>query len=319
MEKLSIIIPVYNVADYLPKCIQNLENLSYKNTEIIFVNDGSTDESGQLLEEYKQKFDNIKVIHQHNNGVSTARNVGIKSRDKCSQYISFVDPDDNFDRDIFDKMINRIKNTNAEICICRTKFYDENGNIIRITKKFPFDILESLNDYAFATEYTHYQAWGAVYKRELIEKIYFDDSIQIGEDALFLLSALSLSHKTVFDNTCYYHYLLHTNSVMNQLNYKKILNEDLAIDKMRQIAMKYPKFYKTFEVWVATHAYSNLTYLYENDIIDIKFCNKMKKQLRKKFIKVIIALKITNIKTLILFLSMVISPQIYCRIHRRKR
>ena len=91
-NKISIIIPVYNVSDFIDECIQSLLKQTYKNYEIILVDDGSTDDSGFKCDGYAQKYANIKIIHQINSGVSYARNVGISK--STGDYIVFVDPDD---------------------------------------------------------------------------------------------------------------------------------------------------------------------------------------------------------------------------------
>ena len=98
-EKISVIVPVYNVEQYLERCVDSIINQTYKNLEIILVNDGSTDNSGQLCDELAKKDDRIRVIHKKNGGLSDARNVGIDEAE--AELIGFIDSDDYIDEDMY--------------------------------------------------------------------------------------------------------------------------------------------------------------------------------------------------------------------------
>ena len=98
-EKISVIVPVYNVEQYLERCVDSIINQTYKNLEILLVNDGSTDNSGQLCDELAKKDDRIRVIHKENGGLSDARNVGIDEAE--AELIGFIDSDDYIDEDMY--------------------------------------------------------------------------------------------------------------------------------------------------------------------------------------------------------------------------
>ena len=118
MEKLiSIIIPIYNVEKYLKKCIESVINQTYKNIEIILINDGSTDGSGKICDEYAIKDKRIKVSHNENGGVAVARNKGIKM--STGDYIVFVDSDDFISNEYCEKMLEAVLRNNADIAICK--------------------------------------------------------------------------------------------------------------------------------------------------------------------------------------------------------
>ena len=102
MSKISVIVPVYNVEQYLPQCLDSIINQTYKNLEIICVDDGSPDNSGKILDEYAKKDKRIKVIHQENQGVSVARNTGLDNA--TGKYIGFVDPDDWIEADYYETL-----------------------------------------------------------------------------------------------------------------------------------------------------------------------------------------------------------------------
>ncbi len=122
---VSIIIPIYNVEKHLKKCLDSVLSQTYRNIEIILIDDGSTDNSGYIADEYSRHNDNISVIHTNNGGLSRARNIGIKSA--SGQWISFIDSDDYVSRDFISKLLNLAINNDADIATC--KFQTVNKNV----------------------------------------------------------------------------------------------------------------------------------------------------------------------------------------------
>lgn len=116
MIKVSIIVPVYNVLEYLPECIESLLSQSYKNYEIILVNDGSNDGSGNLCDEYTQNYENIFVLHKENGGISSARNAGLDLA--TGDYIAFVDSDDFVSSDYLKVMVDLIEKYDCDLVCC---------------------------------------------------------------------------------------------------------------------------------------------------------------------------------------------------------
>lgn len=115
-DLISIIVPVYNVEKYLNKCIDSIINQTYKNIEIILVDDGSTDNSGKICDEYLLRDSRIKVIHKNNGGLSSARNEGINI--SSGEYIGFVDSDDWVEPNMYEEMYKKILYSNADIVDC---------------------------------------------------------------------------------------------------------------------------------------------------------------------------------------------------------
>lgn len=112
----SIIIPVYNVKEYLDDCLKSILEQTYINYEIILVDDGSTDGSAELCDNYSRNYKNIKVIHENNSGVSCARNVGLAN--SSGKYILFVDPDDSVKKNFIDKLINSLLENSTDVACC---------------------------------------------------------------------------------------------------------------------------------------------------------------------------------------------------------
>ena len=122
MEKISIIIPIYNVKEYLKRCVDSVLNQSYKNIEVILIDDGSTDGSEKICDEYAKKDKRVVVVHQKNSGVSASRNKGIELA--TGKYIGFVDSDDYIHKDMFEKLYNSLISTSSSISMCNYQLLD---------------------------------------------------------------------------------------------------------------------------------------------------------------------------------------------------
>lgn len=137
-DKISVVVPIYNVEKYLERCINSIINQTYKNLEIILVDDGSTDNSGKIADKYKKIDSRIKVIHKTNGGLSDARNKGI--RIASGKYISFIDSDDYIAEDMISYLYKLIKDNNSEISICN---FQQFSSIEEINDSKDFNIDES--------------------------------------------------------------------------------------------------------------------------------------------------------------------------------
>lgn len=125
MPKLSIIVPIYKVEDYLPRCIESILNQTFSDFELILIDDGSPDKCGEICDQYAQKDSRVQVIHQINKGVSAARNRGVGF--SKGKYIGFVDPDDIIEPEMYEKLIKAAENDNAQICICNFSEQHQNS------------------------------------------------------------------------------------------------------------------------------------------------------------------------------------------------
>ena len=126
---VSIIIPVYNTAGYVEKCIRSVMKQSWESLEILIIDDGSTDSSGQILERLAQEDHRIRLVHQANRGVAAARNKGLDLAQ--GEFITFVDGDDYIDRDYIRRFLRRQRETDADLVICGLDFVDENGKVLK--------------------------------------------------------------------------------------------------------------------------------------------------------------------------------------------
>lgn len=173
MEKISVIVPVYNVQDYLKKCIDSILEQDYDNFEIIVVDDGSTDGSEKICDEYGEKYSNVNVYHQINRGLSSARNYGISKA--TGTYLAFVDSDDFVMKDFLSSMYNNLKQNNVDVCCCGYHYHFSDTKIINpnfknIEKKYErYEAQKYLN----IIGYFNCAAWNKLYKKEVFDDIVF--------------------------------------------------------------------------------------------------------------------------------------------------
>ena len=192
MPKFSIIIPIYNVEKYLPKCLDSLVNQTYTNIEIICVNDGSPDNSLKILEQYAQNDNRIKIINQENQGVSIARNVGINNA--TGNYILFVDADDWIETNTCDILNKNIEKNNLDLIIFNAYIAKNNQCNLGFCCNQESIMYSSM--------------WSICYKREFLNKnnIRFPQNIKIAEDHIFKIQAIVKADKiSIIDDFLYYY------------------------------------------------------------------------------------------------------------------
>lgn len=212
--KISVIIPVYNTADYLCRCLNSILNNDYKNFEIICINDGSTDNSLEILQEYKNKEDRMLLIDVPNGGISRARNLGLDYA--TGDYVCFIDSDDWIHSRFFSRMINVVAEGDFDIVFCEYIRVDdlvEEETIV--TEKERGVCLSSKNALDIHTFKSF--VWGRLYRRQLFEKTCFIEDVKISEDKLFnvLLVSRNPQLHILYLNERLYYYFNRRNSAIN--------------------------------------------------------------------------------------------------------
>lgn len=192
MPKVSIIVPIYNVEKYIERCIDSIINQTLKDIEIILVDDGSTDRSGEIADDYAKKDSRIIVIHKENEGQGAARNIGIDIAK--GEYIGFIDSDDWIDINMYERMYYSVKESKSDIGVCSRKIFDNNyklGSIRSVEENFEYLLNENtiINYIINHLFYPHtVSSCNKLYAREVIKKngIRFRSVDEVGsEDALF--------------------------------------------------------------------------------------------------------------------------------------
>lgn len=219
MELVSIIIPVYNVYNYLSKCIDSVISQTYPAIEIILVDDGSTDNSDKICDKYAKQDKRIRVIHQKNKGLSEARNVGLKYAN--GRYIFFVDSDDYILENTIKDMIVNQKENNADIVICNFKYMNsatkEESNVLK-RSYFGWDTC-TFWSYYFRSQYSFIFtiAWNKLYKKQLFNDISFPVG-KLNEDDYLANTLFFKKLKINYVNEKLYVYRQRKNSIMHSQN-----------------------------------------------------------------------------------------------------
>ena len=238
---VSIVVPVYNVEQYLKKCVNSLLKQTYNNIEIILVDDGSTDNSGIICDSYKYENGNIQVFHKTNGGLSDARNFGIK---KCNgDYVIFVDGDDFVSEFHVEYLFSLIKNSNAQIGVANIVCIDENEKVLskhRGDGKIKiFDTETALGELLSSHSFSN-SASAKIYDIKLFDEIEFPVG-RLYEDVATIYKLFMLSDKVAYGNKDIYFYLYRFGSISRQSYNEKKSDLVYFTEKMvEDVVYKYP-------------------------------------------------------------------------------
>ncbi|MDA3053089.1 glycosyltransferase family 2 protein [Campylobacter sp. JMF_01 NE2] len=274
---VSVIIPVYNVEIYLKECLNSVINQSYKNLEIILVDDGSKDKSGEICDEFAKNDSRVKVFHKENGGVSSARNLGLDMA--SGKYIAFVDSDDYIKKDFILSMINSILKNHSEACIVQNpKFSIEKEN---------YDSKDLLEFMIYDLENRRF-TWGILnkmYDKNCVNDIRFSMDEKVGEDFSFFADFCLKDKKiSVVSNDFYYYRIDSETSVMhNEFNADKFNTVFLVCDRFIQKARNLnDKNLENSGFWYKTYWLIYLYYRTRNEIKDKQKKENLMKQYSEK-------------------------------------
>lgn len=218
-ELISIIVPVYNVEKYLERCVYSIINQTYKNIEIILIDDGSTDNCNIICDRFKMEDNRVKVIHKSNEGLSSSRNKGIEIT--SGNIICFIDSDDYIESNMIEILKNNMDKYNSDISICNF-YYEKNERkttIINKNNDLEFCSIGKekynniINEYGKITEYV----WNKLYKKTLFKKIRFPKG-KIFEDSNIICDILGKAKRVSYIMNPLYNYVYRTDSIVNTFN-----------------------------------------------------------------------------------------------------
>lgn len=279
MEKVTLIIPVYNAEKYISKCIDSILKQTYTNFKIMIINDGSKDRSQEIINDYKEKYpEKIISIEQENKGVSRTRNESIK---KCkSEYVMFIDNDDFLDKDYIETLIKKIEEENLDAVFSGYRRPDENGKIVRTF---------GLQDKEWC-KYMIMTPWAKIYRRQFL----LDNNIEflennIGEDIYFNLKVILTSKKIGILTYIGYNWFFNNESVsnsaqknINDLDVYKLLNSCYDMVKEEKwLEENYEMLelhFTRYIIWLLSFSTKGLTYKEISKVYDELF-----KWLQKRF------------------------------------
>lgn len=215
-ELISVIVPVYNVEKYVQRCIDSITEQTYQNLEIILVDDGSTDSSGEICDKSAEKDSRIHVLHKENGGLSDARNVGIEI--SKGRYITFVDSDDYIKTDYIMYLYNILTENQADISACANIKVEEDGTVIRKKKSGvtmqTFTNVQAMEQLFYQKQFEN-SAWGKMYKKGLFEEIRYPVG-KLYEDLGTTYKVFFQSQKVVSSSEEKYFYRQRKNSIMSR-------------------------------------------------------------------------------------------------------
>lgn len=292
MPKITVIVPVYNAERYLNESINSLINQTFKDTEILCIDDGSTDSSLTLLKEFAQKDNRIKVFTQENQGPSCARNLGLKNA--TGEYIVFVDADDWISEDMCKTLYEKAVSTNADIILF--PFFQVNVDNIfqddrleKLQNNIPKLIFQTTDNIENIVEFAPVEAHGKFYKASLIKEnnIIFPEDIRLGEDMCFFYTICMLNANITILNKAFYYYRTNTaNSLMKKNDAIKVLYELLVCIEKRLLKSNF-KEKREFLYCVLKrmsniiHHFWNNPYIFSSKKMNFKYLENIYKKYKK--------------------------------------
>lgn len=215
---ISIIVPVYNTSDYLEVCLKSISAQTYKDIEIIVVDDGSTDNSLEVCNEWANKDSRIKVIHQENGGSSVARNRGIE--EAAGEYLMFVDSDDFVSHDYVKKLYEELVKNGTDISFCNYRYVNvegeetDNNNYTVYERNDVFDGTDTLRLFENRAYKTFFDVmWNKIYKSELFEGVRFPEGVSVVEDIAVLPILYHKANRVSVISDKLYNYRFRENSL----------------------------------------------------------------------------------------------------------
>lgn len=247
-DVISIIIPVYNVAAYLPECLDSILRQDHEKLEVILIDDGSKDESGSICDAYGAKDARVRVIHQQNGGAAAAKNAGLRAA--TGEYLSFVDSDDYLEPNVYGYMLGLLKSTDSDAAVFafRNAFRSHTEDHIPHTERTEFTGREYV--LRFLSDWTCCLLWNKLYKRSLFDGVFFEEGHRI-DDEYFTYQGIMNAKKVVCDGRVIYNYRRRASSAM--LN--PLARERLALDRIdflakrrERVIARFPELRKEFDI-----------------------------------------------------------------------
>lgn len=292
--KVSVIIPVYNVEKYLPRCVKSVLEQTYKNIEIILVDDGTKDNCGVMCDEYATNHESVTVIHKENGGLSSARNAGIEIA--TGDAIFFLDSDDYLSTTCIEKMVSLMEDNNADISIIQMKYIPENQNgegaENEIENVIVMNSEKAIEESLYQRLYTCC-APAKLYKRRAIGNVRFPLG-RISEDLATCHLFLNNANKIAYSNYYGYYYRQHESSIMHVFNPKRLDALEWTEEIESFCKEKYPRilgaaYCRTFNV--AVHLILDLP---NSGEAHDQYYEKIWKEVKRTRIKTLFDIKVRN-------------------------
>lgn len=310
MPKISVIIPVYNVEKFLRRCLDSIINQTMNDIEIILIDDGSTDNSGNICDEYAEKDDRIIVIHKENGGVSSARNKGLDIA--SGEYVTFVDSDDYIDNNMYEVLYRNVIEKSVDISACCYEYIDKNNKSL-----YNKDKIECIGGLYTGKSFLELQyknsnsnivcicVWNKIYRKDIFRELRFEHTIH--EDEIICDQIFTQGYKIYLTDSPLYKYVENKDSIVNrEFSKEKLVSLDILYNRVILYKEKnIDLYYKALLSYCEMNIYYNL----KSKSIGYNY-KKYKRQFNKLFLYAIKVNEI-SIKNKIRYLLYYLSPCIY--------
>lgn len=320
---ITVIVPVYKAEAYLEKCVNSIKNQTYKNLEIILVDDGSPDNCGAMCDRYALEDSRIRVFHKENGGQSSARNLGLDNA--TGEYIGFVDSDDWIEPNMYEHLYELIFKNNAQIAVCGLQCDYIDGKIVYFNQQYPahkniqiFSKIDALRELTISRKITN-SPCDKLFSRYIFENIRMREGT-VYEDFEIMPSCIEKAEVIVYDPIPLYHYIMTQNSTTRgTISSKRFSEAEISRNIIEHYKSNYPELYNYV---LARHIEICLNIIYESSNFDEFKKNRedLINELRnKKFKK---AFKLLNKKNKIKYLLFSINVNLFimlmAKYHERK-
>lgn len=232
---VSVIVPAYNIAPFIERCIKSILSQTYKDLQLIVVDDGSTDGTGEICDIISQTDSRMLVLHKKNGGVSSARNAALQLA--TGKYISFIDGDDWIEPTLYEDAVNALKEHNAQCFMFEYAIDYANGEAhkhqVDLSK---YGVINGEQAFQYSIGPENRFLWPKVYEKALAEGLLFNEQIILGEDTLYICDVIRRATKVVYSCNIYYHYFQRDGSAIQSSFNKKKLSGIVAYQKVVEIA-----------------------------------------------------------------------------------
>ena len=240
-DKISVIVPIYKVEDYLHRCVDSIINQTYTNLEIILVDDGSPDNCSRICDEYAKKDSRIRVIHKKNGGLSDARNAGIDIA--TGEYIMFIDSDDFVDREMMKSMMRNMIHNNVDMVVCNIKYIYEDKEVVKYNQADRIlDRYEAMEEY-LRDGVVQAVAWNKLYKKSLISDMRYKVG-KTNEDEFFTYKVVDKTDKIYYNSRPFYNYIQRDSSIMGNYSINRLDGVEASYERLNFIKERYPDLYE---------------------------------------------------------------------------
>ena len=234
-DKVSIVLPIYNVEKYLEKCVDSVRKQTYENIEIILVDDGSKDDSGKICDSLAEEDSRIKVLHKKNGGLASARNAGYQ--EASGKYLMYIDSDDSIKNDVVKRCVNAIEREQSDVVIFGYEKVSEDGNILEVCswndKNYSHDEMTQYL-YKAICEMSFGYAWNKLYRKSVLDKsgILGDAQVIDREDLVYNMELLKYWSKVTYIDYVGYEYLQRSTSLLHNSNLARLNGVEYFVERV---------------------------------------------------------------------------------------